>query len=83
VLGMERASDDAIWAYAKLHGFAIVTHDADFPERSRLYGSPPKVVWLRIGNGSVHRIEAILRHNHSLLLELDQNPELHWVELHP
>ncbi|MEG4406901.1 DUF5615 family PIN-like protein [Microcoleus sp. MON1_C5] len=28
----------------------IVTQDADFTERSWLYSSPPKVVWLRCGN---------------------------------
>ena len=44
---LDRASDDKIWTYAKTCGFCIVTQDADFAERSRLYGAPPKVVRLR------------------------------------
>ena len=37
-------TDTAIWEFAKLNDFCIVTQDADFAERSRLYGSLPKVV---------------------------------------
>lgn len=56
--GLERAGDAAIWAYAKQHGFAIVTKDADFVELALLRGYPPKVIWLNCGNVSnatVHR----------------------------
>ena len=28
-LGLDRASDEAIWEYARDHGYAIVTKDAD------------------------------------------------------
>lgn len=34
---------------SKAGGFAIVPKDADFRQLSFLYGSPPKVVWLRVG----------------------------------
>ncbi len=30
LLGLERASDTAIWAYARQHDFIIVTKDSDF-----------------------------------------------------
>ena len=36
--------DNEIWEFAKILGFCIVTQDADFAEKSRLYGSPPKVI---------------------------------------
>ncbi|MEB3217215.1 MAG: DUF5615 family PIN-like protein [Nostocales cyanobacterium 94392] len=39
-----------IWEFAKNQEFCIVTQDADYAERSRLYGSPPKIIWLRCGN---------------------------------
>ena len=39
----------------------LVTKDADFHQRSFLYGHPPKVIWVRIGNGSTAMIEALLR----------------------
>jgi len=82
LLGLDRASDDVIWEYAKVHGFAIVTQDADFAERSRLLGSPPKVVWLRCGNRPAAEIERILRRNQELLRELDRNADLHWLEMY-
>ena len=61
--------------------FCIVTQDSDFAERSRLYGAPPKVVWLRCGNSTPQQVEAILRRNAVLITELVQNPELHYVEI--
>ncbi|MCC6134881.1 MAG: DUF5615 family PIN-like protein [Candidatus Contendobacter sp.] len=50
LLGLERASDTAIWAYARQHDFIIVTKDSDFVDLSTLYGQPPKVIVLRTGN---------------------------------
>jgi predicted nuclease of predicted toxin-antitoxin system len=48
--GLKGFSDEVIWAYARDNGFTIVSKDADFYQRSVLYGYPPKIVWLRIGN---------------------------------
>jgi predicted nuclease of predicted toxin-antitoxin system len=59
--GLGGAADDAVWIYAREGGFAIVSKDADFAERSSLYGSPPKVIWLRGGNCSTAEIETLLR----------------------
>jgi len=39
------------------HGFVIVSKDSDFQQRSLLYGNPPKVVWIRLGNSSVKENE--------------------------
>jgi len=71
---LDRAPDDQIWEYAGANNFCIVTQDSDFAERSRLYGAPPKVVWLRCGNVAPQQVEA-------LITELIQNPELHYVEI--
>jgi len=57
---LERADDATIWAFAREHGFILVTHDADFYERSLLFGFPPKVLWLRCGNTSTASIQRIL-----------------------
>lgn len=78
---LDRAPDDQIWEYAQSNGFCIVTHDSDFVERSRLFGSPPKVVWLRCGNATPQQVEAILRHNVILITELLQDPKLDYIEL--
>jgi predicted nuclease of predicted toxin-antitoxin system len=41
---LTEADDSDIWEFAKSQDFCIVTQDADFADRSRLYGSPPKVI---------------------------------------
>lgn len=79
--GLDQASDDDIWAYAKAKGLAIVTKDSDFIERSRLFGSPPKVIWLRIGNASPLATETVIRHHASLIRELLNASELHSLEI--
>lgn len=55
------AQDFAVWEYAKRYGFAIVSKDSDFAERSVLESGPPKVIWIRLGNCSTSEIEAQLR----------------------
>jgi predicted nuclease of predicted toxin-antitoxin system len=55
------ADDNAVWEYAKAHGFAIVSKDSDFAERSVLDRNSPKVIWIRIGNCSTAEIETLLR----------------------
>lgn len=60
-IGLRDAEDAVIWDYAAQHGFAIVTKDADFRQRSFVLGHPPKIVWLRLGNASTNAIEALIR----------------------
>lgn len=61
-VGLKSAADSVVWEYAAAHGFSIVTKDADLRQRSFLYGHPPKVIWIRLGNCSTKRIETLLRH---------------------
>jgi predicted nuclease of predicted toxin-antitoxin system len=51
-------------------------------ERSRLYGSPPKVLWLRCGNAPTSRIEAILRSGAETIQEFMRNASLDCLELY-
>ncbi len=60
-VGLRDAGDGVIWQYAKDQGFAIVSKDSDFQQRSLLVGSRPKFIWLRVGNCSVRRTEDVLR----------------------
>jgi predicted nuclease of predicted toxin-antitoxin system len=46
-VALAQAGDEAVWNHAADHGFAIVSKDSDFHQRSFLYGPPPKVVWVR------------------------------------
>ncbi|MBC8042061.1 MAG: DUF5615 family PIN-like protein [Rhizobacter sp.] len=60
-IGLRDANDVEIWNYAKQHGFIIISKDSDFQHRSLLFGSPPKFIWLRVGNCDVKTIEIMLR----------------------
>ncbi len=73
--GLQDADDSAIWEYAKKNGFAIVSKDSDFQARSLLYGSPPKFIWLRVGNCSVRSIEELLRKHSASIHTFGINPE--------
>ena len=61
---LDGADDSAVWAYAKSHGFAIVSKDSDFAERSVLDSEPAKVIWIGLGNCSTDEVEKILRSAH-------------------
>jgi len=60
-VGLDRASDDQVWEHARRNGFAIVTKDEDFNHLSVMRGSPPKVVWLQLGNCTTAQVEAAFR----------------------
>ena len=57
---MEHADDTVIWEFARENGFAIVTKDSDFYERSLVHGYPPQVIWLKCGNVSTLQVQDIL-----------------------
>ncbi len=62
-LQMQGTTDTTIWEYAKEKGFIIVSKDNDFRQRSFLFGAPPKVIWLSVGNGGTHAIKELLLSN--------------------
>ena len=66
--GLSRASDAAIWDYARNRGLTIVSKDSDFHQASFLRGSPPKVIWIRRGNCTTTEIEAMLRASRTRIL---------------
>ena len=57
--GLATADDRAVWVYAAAHGLAVVSKDADFAQLSAVLGPPPKVIWLRIGNGPTRAAESL------------------------
>jgi predicted nuclease of predicted toxin-antitoxin system len=74
-VNLHEANDRAVWEYARVNGFAIVSKDEDFHQHSFLYGAPPKVVWVRLGNYTTVDIEQALRRHHTDLLNFDANEE--------
>jgi predicted nuclease of predicted toxin-antitoxin system len=63
-LKLEDKSDREIWNFAKKEQYTIVTFDADFYDIVTLYGHPPKIVWLRMGNTTTDNLIKVLQ-NHS------------------
>lgn len=63
LLGLEQEDDKTIRQYAIDNGFIIATKDADFYEMSMLYGQPPKIIWLKIGNQSKASTIKVLQDN--------------------
>ena len=75
-LGLEAVADGDIWAFAKANGFAIVSKDSDFVNRSALKNRSPKVIWIRLGNCSTNDVERLLRSRHGTIREfLDHSRE--------
>ena len=66
--------DGLIWSFAQQHGFTIVSKDADFHQRSLVFGHPPKLVFLRFGNCPTSRINQLLRSNFVLISAFDSDP---------
>jgi predicted nuclease of predicted toxin-antitoxin system len=81
--GLRGASDNEVWQYAQENGFVIVSKDSDFSERSSLYGGPPKVVWLRIGNCTTARADFLLRNSVARLTAFEAGEESCLILAHP
>ncbi|MCE9544879.1 MAG: DUF5615 family PIN-like protein [Planctomycetia bacterium] len=60
-IGLQTADDQATWEYAVQQQLTIVSKDSDFEQRSLLYGHPPKVIWIRMGNCATTAMEQLLR----------------------
>jgi predicted nuclease of predicted toxin-antitoxin system len=78
-LGLENASDFEISKYAKQHGLAIVTFDLDFYELSLVHGSPPKIIWLRIGNSTSQALVGLLQEKSSIVYAFLTAPDFETV----
>ena len=60
-VGMRGVNDDRIWRHARAEGFAIVSKDTDFRDRSYVQGFPPKIIWLDVGNAGTTAIAGLLQ----------------------
>jgi len=80
-VALERASDDAIWRYAIENGFAVVTKDSDFHERTQVSGPHPKIVWIRRSNCSTSEVEAILVRHREDIERLASDAQLRYLIL--
>lgn len=78
---LQRATDQEVWEFAEEEGYTIVTKDSDFNEMLVVWGSPPDVIWLRLGNCTTDAIERAIRNNADALEELAQSEETGLLEI--
>jgi predicted nuclease of predicted toxin-antitoxin system len=81
--GLRGVSDLEVWQYALENGFVIVSKDSDFSERSARFGSPPKVIWLRMGNCTTTRVDFVLRNTVKRVYAFESGEETCLVLAYP
>ncbi|MCG8353834.1 MAG: DUF5615 family PIN-like protein [Chloroflexales bacterium] len=79
--GLDRAEDIDIWSFARSGDYLIVTKDSDFNDVVTLRRSPPKVIWIRVGNCTTATIEAIIRRNYPLIEAFYHDPQSAILEI--
>jgi predicted nuclease of predicted toxin-antitoxin system len=72
--GLLGLPDEDVWDYARTNGFTIASKDSDFQQRSLLYGYPPKLVWLRIGNCTRQQLVELITTHEQEICALDTDP---------
>jgi predicted nuclease of predicted toxin-antitoxin system len=66
-VGLLGAGDPRVWEHAAAHGFLLTSKDTDFYQRSLVFGAPPQIIWLRIGNAPTTLIADLLRRQYLLI----------------
>jgi len=74
-IGLEGYPDKAVWETAKAEDYLIISKDNDFRQRAFLFGSPPKVIWLQIGNAGTNVIEGLIRKEMSRIRNFESDRE--------
>jgi len=78
---LDEATDIRVWRFARQNGYTIVTKDSDFNDLAIYQGSPPKVIWLKIGNCRVAKIAQILIDNREIIKTFLDNPDSSILEI--
>ncbi len=73
-LGLDLADDTVVWDRARQDGFTVVSKDEDYSHLSILRGSPPKVLWLLLGNCTTRQVEDTLRARVADILTFETDP---------
>ena len=80
-VGMKSTIDPIVWNYAMSEDLMIVSKDSDMHDLSLVFGSPPKVIWVRLGNCSTSQVENLLRREFNLITLFYQNRSLSLLAL--
>ena len=80
-VALDRADDVQVWEYARQHDYVIVSKDEDFDYLSVQRGTPPKFVWLQLGNCTTAEIEAVFRDRYADIEAFGRDPSLGTIVL--
>lgn len=73
--GLKGQTDLRVWEYARDNGFTLVSKDTDFYLRTLMYGVPPKLVWLRVGNCTREQLRQLLAGNQETIHKFESATE--------
>ena len=74
-IGLHGRPDREIWESARADGLVIVSKDHDFRQLSFLYGAPPKVVWLDVGDAGTEGIALLIESSATRVRSFVDAPE--------
>ena len=80
-VGLKSAVDPEVWTFAHNGDFVIVSKDSDMHDRSLLYGFPPKVVWIRLGNCSTRQVSELIRREKETILKFIEDETASFLAL--
>ncbi len=80
-VGHKSSDDKTIWGFAKDNDFTIVTKDSDYFDFVQILGYPPKIIWVKSGNGPSKLIEEIFRKNYKIILTSLIDPQIGIIEI--
>jgi predicted nuclease of predicted toxin-antitoxin system len=81
LLDLDKASDKAVWQYAKDEAYCLISKDSDFNELLASNGFPPKIIWIRLGNCTSNQIVSLLKSHHQSIEEFFADHEAGILEL--
>jgi predicted nuclease of predicted toxin-antitoxin system len=67
------ATDREIWEFARKNNLIIVSQDSDFKDLNSLYGFPPKIILIRVGNLRTAEIAMLLTERFSELSSFEND----------
>jgi predicted nuclease of predicted toxin-antitoxin system len=80
-VGLKASDDPLVWDYAKDNDFMIVSKDTDMHDLSLVFGNPPKVIWLRLGNCSTSQVESLLRKEFDVIKFFSEDDDISLLSL--
>ena len=78
---LDESTDIDVWRFARQNSYTIVTKDSDFNDLAIYRGTPPKIIWLKIGNCKVSQIAKILIDNSDIIKTFLDNSDSSILEI--